>query len=51
MNWTQIIITAITTLGSVLSGIFAARSKSHATEAAKSADKAAASSFRPPPEP
>jgi hypothetical protein len=49
MNWTLIIVTAITTLGTVLSGLFASRSKSHATEAAKSADRALVNSERPKP--
>lgn len=47
MNWTQIIITAITTLGTVLSGVFAARSRTHAGRAAVSADRAVEASMRP----
>jgi len=48
--WAQIVITAITTLGSVVSAIFAARARTHAVSARQSADKAFEYSVRPPPE-
>jgi hypothetical protein len=47
IDWTQIAITAITTLGTVLSGLFAARSRRHAGQAAESADRAVEASLRP----
>jgi hypothetical protein len=47
IDWTQIVITAITTLGTVLSGLFAARSRRHAGKAAESADRAVEASMRP----
>jgi len=48
--WAQIVITAITTLGSVVSAIFAARARTHAVSARRSASKALEYSLRPPPE-
>jgi hypothetical protein len=47
MDWTQILVTLITTAGTVLSGIFAARSRRHAGQAAQSADRAVEASLRP----
>jgi hypothetical protein len=47
IDWTQIVIAAITTAGTVLSGFFAARSRRHAGQAAKSADRAVEASLRP----
>ncbi len=50
MDWTLIVVTAITTLGTVLSGIFASRSRTHAGEAKASAERAVEASMRPGPE-
>jgi hypothetical protein len=50
VDWTQIAVTAITTLGGVLSVFFAQRAKAHASDAAVSADRAIEASLRPPPE-
>jgi hypothetical protein len=47
VDWTQILITLITTAGTVLSGFFAARSRRDAGKAAASADRAVAASMRP----
>jgi hypothetical protein len=47
IDWTQIAITLITTVGTVLSGLFAARSRRHAGQAAESADRAVEASLRP----
>lgn len=47
LDWTQILITLITTLGGVASGWFARRSRQHATQAAESADRAVEASMRP----
>ncbi len=47
VDWTQILVTLITTIGTVLSGIFAARSRRHAGSAAASADRAVEASMRP----
>lgn len=48
-DWTQITVAAITTAGGVVSAVFASRSRSHATLAARSADRAVEASLRPPP--
>jgi hypothetical protein len=50
LDWTQILITLITTLGGVASGLFARRSQKHATQAAISADRAVEASLRPGPQ-
>jgi hypothetical protein len=47
IDWTQIVITAITTIGTVLSGFFARRAGRHAGQAAQSADRAVEASMRP----
>ena len=47
IDWTQILVTAITTAGTVLSGFFAARSRRHAGRAAQSAERAVEASLRP----
>jgi hypothetical protein len=55
INWTNIILALINTVGAVLTAVFATRAKQHATvastsagEAVKSADIAKAASLRPP---
>jgi len=50
MDWAPVIVTAITTLGTVLSGYFASRSRRHERRAAASADRAVEASMRPPRE-
>lgn len=49
VDWTQVLVTLITTLGAIASGLFAARAGKHAGNAAVSADKAVEASLRPPP--
>jgi hypothetical protein len=50
VDWTQVLIAAITTLGPVLSAYFASRANKHAKSAAKAADRAEVASLHPPPE-
>lgn len=48
VDWTQVAIAAITTLGGVVSAVFATRAGTHAVAASASADRAVAASLRPP---
>jgi hypothetical protein len=50
VDWTQVLVTAITTLGAVVSAIFAARAGRHSKSAAVAAEKSVEASLRPPPE-
>lgn len=50
VDWTQVLVTLITTAGAVLSAVFAARAGRHSKQAAVSADRAVEASSRPPPE-
>lgn len=50
VDWTQVLVAAITTLGAVASGLFASRARRHSKRAALSADVAVQASLRPPPE-
>jgi hypothetical protein len=47
IDWTQIVVTLITTIGTALSGFFAARSRRHAGRAEVSAERAVEASMRP----
>lgn len=48
VDWTQVLIAAITTIGAVLSGFFARRAGRHSKRAGLSADRAVEASLRPP---
>lgn len=48
VDWTQVLIAAITTAGSVASGFFAWRARRSAKHASSSADRAREASERPP---
>lgn len=49
IDWTQVLLAAITMIGTTLSAVFAARAQGHSRTAATSADRAVEASLRPPP--
>lgn len=50
MNWTQIILALISTIGGIVTTVFAVRAKGSASEAGHHADAAREASLRPPPD-
>ena len=48
IDWTQVLLAAITMIGTSLSAFFSARARTHSKSALASADRAVEASLRPP---
>ncbi len=48
IDWTQVLLAAITMIGTTLSAVFAARAGGHSKNATAAADRAVEASLRPP---